>query len=135
VKRIILDTSVLIRHWRISVERSRREMDRIHEPEVIEWARELIRLWDTNSIVSPVYLEFVAGCRSQHELRLFDAYLSLFEVVDEGNIPEADWQLANRLARRIPRTGENRQLGDCLICAIAKRLRFRVKSHEHPFPC
>lgn len=113
-----------------------------------QWAEELIRNKDTNAIVSPVEIEVLAGVRDAHDLELTEAFLSRFRVVDEGNVPQGDWDEAKRIAKRVvkydrevprkhrhrerakhPRTGA-RQLGDCLITAIALRLGYVVLTDD-----
>jgi len=45
-----------------------------------------------------------------------------------------DWEEAVRLAQRVSRVPVPRDLGDCLIRAIADRLRFQVFSLDESFP-
>lgn len=126
----ILDTSELIHNWH----RCRRRTSRSEAREAAqEWARELIGLHDSSDIVTPVFIEFIAGVRSKGELDLARAYLAEFEIIDEGRILEEDWEHAKRLAARIPRDGKPRQLGDCLILAIAIRLNCDVRSLDKGF--
>lgn len=100
---------------------------------VATWARELIELHGTRAIVSPVLIEFLAGTSNATELRLAKAYLDPFEIVDQQRIPPQDWQEAVRLAQRVPRSGQRRQLGDCLIRSIANRLKYEVVTHDVGF--
>lgn len=37
---------------------------------------------------------------------------------------QEDWKKARQIAERVPRNGKPRQLGDCLIRAIAARLKY-----------
>ena len=97
------------------------------------WAEDLIELRRTRWIASPVLIEFVAGARSSHELALGRAYLGRFEVIDRGNIPKACWDEALRVAERVPRDGKPRQLGDCLIKAIAKHFKRAVVALDKGF--
>jgi|SRR5208283_5220164 len=129
--RYILDTSVLIEHWKRSCGGSIRASRLV---DAKEWADMLIKLRKTNAIVTPVYLEVVCGVRSQHELFLTRAYLGQFRVVDEGKILERDWQEARRVAERVPRNAKPRHLGDCLIRAIANRLKYDVDTLDDDFP-
>jgi predicted nucleic acid-binding protein len=85
-------------------------------------------------LVTPVVIEFLAGVRGRHELELADKFLSEFAVLDDGNVVPSDWQEARRLARRVPQDGTRRQLGDCLIRAIANRLRADVLTLDEDFP-
>jgi predicted nucleic acid-binding protein len=76
---------------------------------------------------------FIAGIQSSSEMELARSYLAEFEIVDEGRILEEDWEHAKRLAARVPRDGKPRQLGDCLIRAIAIRLKCEVRSLDTRF--
>jgi predicted nucleic acid-binding protein len=122
----ILDTHVLIKHWRKLDKRNRSITSvRIH-------AEELIEVQGTNLIASPVLVEFLAGTRDSNELELSRAFLEPFEVLDKGEIPRQDWDEAKRFAQWI-RIGRERKLGDCLIQAIAKRLNGDVVSADLDF--
>jgi predicted nucleic acid-binding protein len=130
MERRVLDTSILIRHWRTCRIKGRGE---ITTAIVRIWARKLIALYDSNAIVTPVYIEMIAGVTSRKELRLTLAFLEQFRCIDERRIPEHDWNEAIRLAQRVPRPANPRQLGDCLIHAICKRLRYQVATHDTRF--
>src|SRR6185436_3493421 len=112
--RKIFDTSALILHWHDCGG---------HSPagktpaQVAAWAQQLIDLHDTDAIVTPVYVEFIAGVTNSAEQELARAFLGEFRSLDEGRIPVADWNEARRLAQRVPHNGKPRQLGDCLIAA------------------
>ncbi len=86
------------------------------------------------AIVTPIYVEFLVGTRDSSEQRLAEAYLAQFDNIDGGNIPKEDWDETLRIARRIPPTGKPRQLGDCLIRAIANRLKHTVITPDTGFP-
>jgi predicted nucleic acid-binding protein len=121
----VLDTNVLIRHWRRSVHGP---LELLTVEQARRWANELIAIEECDAIVTPVALELICGARTNHEVRLSQAFLGVFRLIDGGKVTEGDWEEAHRLARRIPRGGRPRQLGDCLIQAIAKRLKFRVRT-------
>jgi predicted nucleic acid-binding protein len=104
------------------------------ESDATQWATKLIRTYSTDVIVTPVYLEFVAGTKSAAELRTARAYLGALRILDKGKILDRDWVEARRLAERIPRDGKPRQLGDCLIKAIANRFGYEVFSSDQGFP-
>jgi predicted nucleic acid-binding protein len=130
-KKLILDTSELLNWWH----ERRSEFGGILTPAVAEdWARQLIQKHDTNAIVTPVYLEVMAGTRSKKEHELMRAYLRPFVCVDEQKIIPRDWQEALRLAQRVPRNQRPRDLGDCLIRAIANRLNCNVFTRDKDFP-
>jgi predicted nucleic acid-binding protein len=131
VKRTVLDTSVLIRHWHRSVTRP---LERLSIDDARKWARELIAIEETDAIVTPVVIEVVCGVRSAQELRLARAYLDEFRILDGGEVTVADWTEARRLAERIPRDARPRQLGDCLIQAIARRFKYLVRSFDTGMP-
>jgi predicted nucleic acid-binding protein len=101
---------------------------------VANWARALISLVGTSAILKPVVIEFLCGARDGHELELSRAFLEQFVVVDRGNVTPADWQLAERLASRIPRDARPRDFGDCLIVAIARRLGYEVFTYDQRLP-
>ncbi len=130
--RSILDTSVLIRHWIAG--RGNTPFVDITEREARRWADQVIELHQTKAIVTPVVVEMIAGVRSRQELKLLRAFLGRFEVVDERHIPAQDWQETERIAQRVPRDGKPRQMGDCLIRAIANRLRYEVIAYDDSFP-
>jgi predicted nucleic acid-binding protein len=119
----ILDTNVLINHWCRAFEKD------TTPSELKAHAVELIELQGTSGIVSPVLIEFLAGARNSNELKLFRAYLEPFEVLDKGVIPARDWEEAKRFAQWI-RRDRKRDLGDCLIQAIAERLKADVVSSD-----
>ena len=122
----ILDTNVLIKHWRKLDKKSRSPAAvRLH-------ADELVEVQGTNLIASPVVIEFLAGTRDSQELELSRAFLEPFEVLDQGEIPRQDWDEAKRFAQWI-RIGRERKLGDCLIQAIAKRLNGDVITADLDF--
>jgi hypothetical protein len=99
-----------------------------------DWARQLIQMHDTNAIVTPVYLEVMAGTRSKKDFQLMRAYLGPFVCIDEQKFLPHDWQEALRLAQRVPRDQRPRDLGDCLIRALANRLNCNVFTLDKGFP-
>jgi predicted nucleic acid-binding protein len=131
VKRYVLDTSILLHHWHRSVSRP---LEQLTIDDARKWAREVIDFQESDAVVTPVALEVICGARSAHELRLTKAYLDEFRLIDGGKVTVEDWNEARRLAQRIPRDGRPRQLGDCLIRAIAKRLKFLVRTLDTGMP-
>lgn len=129
---VLVDTSILVRFWRQQASGLR--LSQITRQGVEEWARRLSSVYRSDAIVTPVYVEFVAGAADSHELKLARDFLSQFEIIDQGRIPPQDWVETRRLAERVPRNRSPRQLGDCLIKAIAKRLKHDVLSHDENFP-
>jgi predicted nucleic acid-binding protein len=128
--RRILDTSVILRHWLECGGYS----GQTKKDEVREWAKKLIEIRGTNLIVTPVLIEMLAGANTAAELDLLRAYLEQFRVIDERKIPAQDWSKAQDYAQRVPRRGNRRQLGDCLIRAIADRLHYDVDTLDKRFP-
>lgn len=132
MSRRVLDSNRLINHWRL------RESEKGSGETVPEvWADELIRLHRTRLIVSPVYLEFLVHADSSDRVKLYERFLSRFEILDGWEIRSADLTEALRLARWIPRNRRHRkprQLGDCLIKAIANRFGCEVDTAERDFP-
>jgi predicted nucleic acid-binding protein len=89
-------------------------------------ANRLIASWDINCIVTPVYIECVAGAQTGSELKLMRSFLAKFTVIDGWSIVNNDWLEALKLAERIPSDGKRRHLGDCLVKAIANRINYDV---------
>ncbi len=127
----ILDTSVLLRHWK---RRSGASLAGGTTNDAQRWATEAIDLFRSNVIVTAVYVEFIAGVRSSDELKLAERYLAQFRILDDGESTEDDWEEVKRIARRVPRSGKPRHPGDCLIRATAKRLRRDVYTLDKDFP-
>jgi predicted nucleic acid-binding protein len=128
--RRILDTNRLISFWS-------RKTTRFGRPDgatARAWADELVHLEGTDAIVTPVRIEFICHANSRELLELYESFIDGFVVIDRGQIGPADWNAAARLARRVPRSGKPRQLGDCLIRAIATRLGYDVMTNEVDFP-
>ena len=130
--RRVLDTNILINHWGDKLRSQRRE--ELSETMAQQWARELIALTGAAAILTPVYLEYICGQTSATRVRLARAYLSVFEVADQGRILDDDWRRARQIAERVPRTGHRRQLGDCLIRAICDRLNLDLFTVDQRFP-
>lgn len=80
--------------------------------------------------MTPVVVEFLAGVQSAGELALARAFLAQFTVIDSGRILPEDWEETERLAARVPRDGKPRHLGDCLIRALAKRLKYDIDTDD-----
>ncbi len=111
----------------------RPEKDGRGNADVQRWAQELIDLYDTDAIVTPVYVEMVGGATSRQQLELTKAYLSEFECIDAKVVTPADWVETIRLDQRVPARARPRDLGDCLIRAIANRLRHDVMTFDTGF--
>jgi hypothetical protein len=115
-------------------------------------ALKLIEQHDTKAIVSPVEIEVLAGVRHPHDLELTESFLREFEIIDGRKIPPEDWEEAKRIAKRvvkydreIPRHRRKRrreqnpktparQLGDCLLLAIANRLNYAIITGDQGVP-
>jgi predicted nucleic acid-binding protein len=128
--RRVLDTSRLISFWSRKTARDGRP----DQSTARAWAAELVDLEGTDAIVTPVRIEFICHANSRDLLQLYEAFVDGFAVVDRGQIGPSDWENAARLARRVPRNGKPRQLGDCLIRAVATRLGYDVMTNEIDFP-
>lgn len=131
MRRCILDSCKLIKQWRRCY---RRHAGELSDREIVRWAKELIELYETDWIVTPVAVEFLAGFTSRKELKWGERFLSSFHCVDGRNIPPEDWEVAFGLARWVPMDKKSRQLGDCLIQAIARRLKCDVETDDRGFP-
>lgn len=121
----ILDTSVLIQHWRArpSANASSARAN----------ARKLIDLRGSAHIVAPVEIEFLAGIKSEAEMLRAEAFLSQFKRPPNDEVRLEDWKKAREFARRVPRDGKPRQLADCLIRAMALRLKADVDTLDMRF--
>ncbi len=137
MKKRLLDTEILISYWK-----KRRSTPLTNDTIAAarSWAQELIRIHGSNAIATPVFVEMLAGVMTSHELKLTRAFLAEFTCVDQGDIPEADWEQAIRLAQRVkklrkrlPSPSRPRKLGDCLIKAIADRLHYEVQSRDKDY--
>jgi predicted nucleic acid-binding protein len=127
----IFDTNKLIKQWRQSRKRPLVEYGRA---DVEGWAQELIRIYQTNYILTPVYLEFVGGVADRHEMELAKLFLGTFVILDGGIIRPEDWTKARQLAERIPPDGRSRGAIDCLIKAITIRLRCDILTDDGGMP-
>jgi predicted nucleic acid-binding protein len=122
----ILDAEVLISHYNKMTKSKSVEAVKAH-------ARQLIKIQETNWILSPIRVEFLCGALSSEEFKLYSAYLEPFEVLDKQNIPSRDWSEAERRAQWVKDSWRRRKLGDCLIQAIAKRLHAEVVTRDRDF--
>lgn len=130
MSRRVLDTSVLISFWRAKTGKTPRPS----LEDALEWAKELIDLRNSNTIVTPVLVEFLCGARTNTERELFRAFLAPFQILDNREVAPDDWDCTQKYAERIPRDGKPRELGDCLIKALAEKYRRSVDSLETRFP-
>ena len=128
----ILDTNVLISHWR--KQRSKLSGRPVKKEDCAAWARELIDFRRSGAIVEPVYIEFICWARTKDELELLEEFLRYFDRVDRGRVLPEDWERAKDYARKLGWLKLERQLGDCLIRAIADRLRADVITADRGFP-
>jgi predicted nucleic acid-binding protein len=127
----VFDTSRLINHWK----RYPKQLEKT-DAEAEKWGMELIRIENTDAIVTPVELEMLGGDENERDRQLTRAYLKPFRVIDKGRILKEDWDEARRLIVRIPNRPKPRARGlvDCLIRAIATRLNHEVLSDDKGMP-
>ncbi len=78
MSRQILDTSVLISFWKLRAKK-RKTVPNLVDAE--KWAKELIALRRTDLIVTPVFLEFVAGAKNREELELYKAFSNAIQIL------------------------------------------------------
>ena len=120
-RRRYLDTNRLIAHWR----RCRKQPITEYSPaDATVWARLLIRDDGTDAILTPVAIEFLCGTMNPHEPDLTRAFLDQFQIIEKGEILAEDWEQAKRFAAWVPRDAKPRDLADCLLAAIARRLGY-----------
>ncbi len=123
----VLDTNVLITIWRGKTPGIRRPDSEVSARAAAEtW----LRLSPDDVILTPVRIEFPVGARDRDELRLYDAFLGVFRVLDDGRVLPLDWRVAERFARRIPHDGRFRDAVDCLILAICDRLNAELRTDD-----
>ena len=124
--RSFLDTNVLIKSWTFP-----------GAPKTIEQARtralSLIDLHRTPYITSPARIEFLCGVRNENERKLKETFLAQFQLLDQGNIPSADWVEAARFAKRFGDRIRIRKLGDCLMKAISLRFKCDIVTLDRDF--
>src|SRR5438045_1938037 len=119
------DTNILINHFN-----RHRPLDGKNEQGAERWARVLIKDNDTNVILAPVAVEFRCGVLAGHEMGLRGAFLLPFEVIDEDRTLPEDWKEARRLAKHPGYQPRARDLGDCLLLAIAGRLNLQIMTDD-----
>ncbi len=136
--RRILDTSVLVSWWhkhcRNLATKSRSGISTALVSIVKKKAKAMIQQYGSSQIVTPVAIEFLAGFTRREEMELGEVFLEELDCIDRGQITPEDWKEVRRLARRIPRDGRPRQLGDCLIRALANRFARDVFTPDRAFP-
>ena len=131
--RNVLDTTILIGHWRRLP--TARPLTEIDEAEVERWAQQLIKIEQSDATVTPVSLEVsLRGWRSSEKSILARAFLKPFKAIDDRRTLKRDWQEALRLAGRVPANRKPRDFGDCLIKAIAQRLNHDVRTLDSGMP-
>jgi predicted nucleic acid-binding protein len=130
--RRVLDTNILINHW--GDQRRGLANARVTVQQARTWAKTLVGLQQTNLILTPIYIEYVAGKGTAHEVRLARAYLDQFNLADDGRITAQDWEEAKRIVQRVLPDRSPRQLGDCLIRAICNRLHLDILTADKRFP-
>ena len=121
----VFDANILISHFQ-----QLRPLDGKGERDAEDWARTLITSRNGDAILSPVEVEFLCGVVNQHEMRLREAYLRAFKVVDDHKTLAHDWDEARRLAKHAGFQAEPRELGDCLISAISDRLNLELVTED-----
>jgi predicted nucleic acid-binding protein len=119
--RHVLDTNILIDHFRLL-----RPYARKSPAAATDWAAKLIANKETDAIVSPVLVEFLYGVVDAHEMQLAEAYIGSFRIIDGHETLAQDWLETRRSAKHVGHQAVPRHLGDCLISAIASRLKYEV---------
>jgi len=130
--RRVIDTNILINHWRRMSQNS--NWDQVTREIVHLWADRLIKMESSNLILTPIGIEFLCGFTYHLEMQFAKDFLLKFQFADGGEIRSEDWSTALSLAERIPKNQKRRQLGDCLIASICKRLRLLISTADINFP-
>ena len=133
MRKRILDSNKLINHWHAEWIKAKNRRSQLTKDDVRQWAQNLIASVQNDAILTPIYIEFIAGTRSSNELELACTFLGEFNCIDNGEITSQDWREAERYAMRVPKDGHPRELVDCLIKAIAKRLRMDIDTADKRF--
>jgi hypothetical protein len=83
---------------------------------------------------------------TERERRLFEAFLDEFTLADDGRVVPQDWDLAEEIAKAIRKKRpsrargrgikeiKRRQLSDCLIEAICRRLGRECDTADRGYP-
>lgn len=124
-RRLAFDTSHLIRHWH--QKSGKKDAEVFSKADVEGWAGELIRLHETRFICTVVRVEFLCNTYGGTKLQRAREFLDCFHVVDEGELKRSDMEQAEKFApaRKNDRK-PTRQLGDCLIAAVYRRLSYQM---------
>ena len=130
--RRVIDTNILINHWRRMSQNA--NWDQVTRVTVHVWADRLIKMESSNLILTPIGIEFLCGFTYHLEMQFAKDFLLKFQFADGGEIRSEDWSNALSLAERIPQNQKRRQLGDCLIASICKRLRLLISTADFNFP-
>lgn len=126
MRRRVLDTNKLLRLWKGHGLTSKQKAD----PRAPLHAAELwLKRYRHDGILSPVRLEFLGGTHGD-KLKLAEEFLALFPNFDERKVIAADWQEAERLAKRVSPNGAPRGAIDCLLVAIANRLHAEFETED-----
>ena len=134
----LADTSFLVAFWRDRARKSGFGERLAHDntpsrAQVRQWASTFVGRYPDAVIASPVRIEFLAGATNRTELDRYRLFLESLDIVDGGRISIEEWKTAEDLAVRVPRDGQKRQLGDCLIEAIARRHRLETLTSDQRF--
>ncbi|HEX3659612.1 MAG TPA: hypothetical protein VHV55_27740 [Pirellulales bacterium] len=139
--RRILDTNQLINAWHRF--RDGRPSQNCTAADARAWGQ---RYATEGDIVRPVLIEFLCKVKTPHELRLYETFLEQFKLADGGRVIQQDWDVAEEIAKSImkerpPRhrgskvkAFKQRDLSDCLIEAICRRLRRECKTDDRGYP-
>lgn len=130
--RRVIDTNILINHWKRMSQNI--DLSLVTSNTVSDWAKRLILMEGSNLILTPISIEFICGFSNRAEMQIAKDFLQHFQYADAGDIRSEDWKNAMSLAERIPQNQKRRQLGDCLIAAICRRLRLLVSTADVNFP-
>ena len=128
----VLDTNVLVSFWRR--QQVRTETATPSPAEARRWADALAASAGSRTILSVVYLEFLGGSGRREETTAYEAFLDALDVADGWSIDDRDLAEARRLAARVPADRRPRGFADCLIRAIANRLRLPVQTADGGLP-
>jgi predicted nucleic acid-binding protein len=137
----VLDTNRLVDAWKYF--RGGRRLEDCKLTDARQWGKQYA---EEGQIVRPVRIEFLCGAVTEHERRLFEAFLDEFILADDGKVIPQDWDIAENIAKSIRKLRpsrirgaetkeiKRRQLGDCLIEAICRRLGRECDTADRGYP-
>jgi hypothetical protein len=83
----VLDTNILLSFWNHCSQKSK---GRFQAADARRWAKQLISFHNTNAILTPIYIEVLAGVTNAKEATAWEAFLAEFACVDRQQLFKED---------------------------------------------